>query len=129
MNNQGALSDTPAHEYLEVRSLFGRRRIIENDQRRYTVLTNSACQMSAADCMKQAMADLPWRLGKAQLVKTKPVACCHDELVLECIASEAPIAKRILEITMEEACNKILNRAVPCPVEGAYGSSWAEAKP
>jgi hypothetical protein len=28
-----------------------------------------------------------------------------------------------------DTCNKILNRAVPCPVEGAYGLSWAEAKP
>ena len=126
---QGAMADTPAHEYLEIRSLLGRRRIIEHDQRRYTVLTNAETQATAADCFKQAMADLPWRLGKAQLRKTRPVACIHDELVLESIESEAPIAKRVLEVTMEDACNKVLDRAVPCPVEGAYGVSWAEAKP
>ena len=126
---QGALSDTPAHEYLEVRSLFGRRRIIENDQRKYTVLTNSACQMSAADCMKQALADLPWRLGKAELRKTKPIACVHDELVLESIEAEAPIAKRVLEITMEDGCNQILKHAVRAPVEGDIGVSWSAAKP
>lgn len=126
---QGALADTPDHEYLEVRSLFGRRRIVEHDQRRYTVLTNSACQMSAADCMKQALADLPWRLGKAQLKRTKPVACVHDELVLQSIEAEAPIAKRVLEITMEEGCNTILKRAVPAPVQGGVGPTWATAKP
>lgn len=126
---QGRLADTPAHEHLEIRSLFGRRRIIEHDQRRYTVLTNAETQASAADAFKQALADLPWRIGKAQLRKTRPVACVHDELVLESVEAEAPIAKRVLEITMEDACNRILNRAVPCPVEGAYGDSWAEAKP
>jgi len=123
------LARTPGHEYLEVRSLFGRRRVVEHDQRRFTVLTNSETQMSAACCMKQALADLPWRLGKAQLRKTRPVACVHDEIVMESIEAEAPIATRILEITMEQACNQILNNAVPCPVEGARGLSWGEAKP
>ena len=110
---------------------LGRRRAIpdiddRNGQKRQLaerLAINSVVQGSAADLIKVAMVNLQHRIEEASL-PAKLLLQIHDELVVECPASEADrIAK-----TIEEAMTGAMELDVPLKVDVGVGKDWFEAK-
>ena len=83
---------------------------------------NTVVQGSAADLMKLAMLAVDRRLGAAGL-KAGIVLQIHDELLLDCPASETAVVAKLLVEEMRGAM--VLD--VPLEVSVHTGSNWAEA--
>ncbi|MDX8387432.1 MAG: DNA polymerase I [Ghiorsea sp.] len=83
---------------------------------------NAPLQGSAADIIKVAMINLQKRL-KEEMPEVRLIMQVHDELIVECAASDVDKASKIMKQTMEEA----VSLDVPLIADIAYGTSWFEA--
>ncbi len=120
-----------AREHGYVQTVLGRRRAIpdiddRNGQKRALaerLAINSVVQGSAADLIKVAMVNLQQRIEDESL-PAKLLLQIHDELVVECPASEAD---RIAQV-VEEAMTGAMDLRVPLKVDVGVGKHWFEAK-
>ena len=117
-----------ARESGEVRTMFGRRRLVpdlrsRNGQVRAAAeraTVNMPIQGTSADILKRAMIDLADRLPpSAPMILT-----VHDELVLETPADQADAVATLVRDRMSQAADL----AVPLTVDVGIGSNWMEAK-
>ena len=114
-----------------VTTLFGRRRNLpELKSSNFNIRSfgervalNTPIQGSAADIIKLAMLRVDEALRKNKL-KAKLILQVHDELIVECPASEAETVKRLLCEQMQA----VAELSVPLLAEAKCGASWYEAK-
>jgi DNA polymerase I len=89
---------------------------------------NAPVQGTAADGLKLALA-LLWE-RRSECPGAVPVLVCHDEIVVECDAEQAPGTKTWLEKAMAEGMDTVLNSTdeghVPVEVEGRIVRSWGD---
>lgn len=108
----------------EVRTVFGRRRLIEptaTEWDRFTALVNTPVQGGCADGIKRAMLDLQSRLPmKATIIST-----VHDEIIVECDEGDASSVSHIMRSTMCEQMAAIFP-CVPIEVEVGVCRTWGE---
>src|SRR5262249_32772942 len=113
-----------------VETLLGRRRKVPDlhsaDQRvrafAENATLNTPVQGSAAGIIKRAMIDLERALERSPL-HGRMLLQVHDELVLECPASELAETTELVKRCMEQA----VELAVPLKVDVGAGRSWLEA--
>lgn len=87
-----------------------------------TGLYNFPVQGTAADIIKQALADLMRQLRGSS---AKIVGMVHDEIILETLSDEAAGAATLLKETMERAGARYLTR-VPVVSDTIVADTWAE---
>jgi DNA polymerase-1 len=110
----------------ETRTLAGRRRL---GVTRFTEWVNAPVQGTGADGLKLALA-LLWE-RRAECPGAVPVACVHDEIVVEANEDEAEKVEAWLEKAMIDGMDDILNGPdvggprVPVKVETQIGKTWA----
>jgi DNA polymerase-1 len=102
----------------ETRTILGRRR---RDVAQFTELCNSPVQGSGADGLKLALA-LLWQ-RRHQIPSAVPVACSHDEVLLECAADDAEAVRGVLTEVMREGMSRVLTAVEPV-VEAGIFSDW-----
>ncbi|QQE11797.1 DNA polymerase I [Planctomycetota bacterium] len=120
-----------AEEHGYVKTIMGRQRSIayldsKNPQTRALgerLAINSVVQGSAADLIKIAMVNLQKRIEKEQL-PMKLLLQIHDELVIECAATDKSKMSDILTTEMENA----MQLSIPLKVDVGSGIDWYEAK-
>lgn len=123
-------SKKQARERGYAETIFGRRRPIPElksrnfNQRSFgeRVAMNMPIQGAAADIIKLAMVRADRRMRREGL-KARLILQVHDELVVECVKSDAEKAARILKEEMEGAAQLSL----PLTVDIKIGQNWAEA--
>jgi DNA polymerase I-like protein with 3'-5' exonuclease and polymerase domains len=114
------------HGETETRTLTGRRRV---GVMRFTEWVNAPVQGTGADGLKLALA-LLWE-RREECPGAVPVACVHDEIVVECDEDKAEKVKAWLEKAMIDGMDDILNGPdvggprVPVKVETQIGKTWA----
>jgi DNA polymerase-1 len=114
----------------EVRTLFGRRRLVpelnsKNGQIRQAAeraTTNMPIQGTAADIMKRAMIDVDRVL--APLPDVRMILTVHDELVFEVPRERADEVAHLVQETMQKA----VELKVPLTVDVGIGENWKDAK-
>ena len=114
-----------------VKTLFNRKRIIEElKNKNYLIRSsgermamNTPIQGTAADILKMAMIKLQNILDEKNL-NTKILVQVHDELVFDVPNNEVEIVIPIIRDTMEN----IYKMSVPLKVDIEYGKDWYEAK-
>jgi DNA polymerase-1 len=104
------------------RTLTGRWRDVAG-KRQYTEALNTPIQGMAADGMKLALAAL-WRAWTPELAGCFPVACVHDDLIIEAPALSAGAAQEWVVTAMKAGMGKLLKRA-PVAVESAICQNYA----
>jgi DNA polymerase-1 len=117
-----------ARESGEVRTMFGRRRLVpelrsRNGQIRAAaerVTVNMPIQGSAADILKRAMIDLAAALPPAAPM----ILTVHDELLIESPRDEADSVSALVRDRMEQAAEL----TVPLTVDVGIGENWMAAK-
>ena len=117
-----------ARERGEVRTLYGRRRLVpelrsRNGQVRAAAeraTVNMPIQGTAADILKRAMITLSGRLPPT----VSMILTVHDELVLEAPRDEADAAAALVRDTMSGAADL----RVPLTVDVGIGENWMAAK-
>lgn len=120
-----------ARETGRTETIFGRVRPIPGlSDRNHAVRANAErmamnapFQGSAADLIKRAMITLDTALSR-EIPSARLLLQVHDELVLECDATDADAAAALARRTMEGAASL----AVPLTVDVGRGATWAEAK-
>ena len=105
---------------LETRTLTGRRFL---GVRHFNVLLNIPVQGTGGDGLKLALARLFER--RDRLPSATPVACVHDEILVEVPLAEAEQARTWLTEQMIEAMRDIVGDKVPIEVETMLGKDWA----
>jgi DNA polymerase-1 len=116
-----------------VETLLGRRRYfpglrtqmnanLKNREEREAI--NAPIQGTAADIMKLAMLNIQPALQKEKL-NGRMILQVHDELVLECPASELEQTARVVQQVMENA----YPISIPLTTEARWGKNWDELKP
>lgn len=119
-----------ARKELEVRTMFGRRRLLpeiasSNVMQRIAaenMAVNTPIQGSAADIIKLAMLQVHKRLNEDGL-RARMLLQVHDELVLDVPREELEAAQTILKDCMENAAEL----RVPLEVTMGHGRNWLEA--
>jgi DNA polymerase-1 len=114
----------------EVRTLFGRRRLLEGLSsknrgevaRAERLAINTPIQGSAADLIKRAMLRADAQL-RAKVPEAKLLLQVHDELLVEVPEQSADVAIEVVRTAMEGAAEL----AVPLKVDHDYAKSWADA--
>ena len=117
-----------ARESGEVRTLFGRRRLVPELRSRNAQIraaaeraaVNMPIQGAAADILKRAMITLAGALPPS----TPMILTVHDELVLEAPRGEAGAAAALVRDTMSGAADL----RVPLTVDVGIGDDWMAAK-
>jgi DNA polymerase-1 len=110
----------------ETRTLTGRRRV---GVTKFTEWVNAPVQGTGADGLKLALALLWERRGECP--GAVPLACVHDEIVVECGEDEAEKVKAWLEKAMIDGMDEAINGPdvegprVPVEVETQVAKSWA----
>jgi DNA polymerase-1 len=104
----------------DVRTLAGRRCLLP-DKHFYGTRANYTVQGTGGDGIKLALALLWERRG--QCPGALPVLAVHDEIVIECEASQADAAAVWLKAAMEDAMRPWMS-PVPVVVDVAIGQSW-----
>ena len=127
------MEDTKAGAYRDgyVKTLMGRKRVIEELQNKNFMIRSSGERMAlntpiqgtAADILKKAMVDIYAEFNKRNL-KSKMLLQVHDELVFNVVNDELEEVKELVRDLMENA----YKLSVPLKVEIEYGSDWSEAK-
>ena len=127
------MEDTKAGAYRDgfVKTLMGRKRVIEELQNKNFMIRSSGERMAlntpiqgtAADILKKAMVDIYAEMNKRNL-KSKMLLQVHDELVFNVVNEELEEVKELVRDLMENA----YKLSVPLKVEIEYGSDWSEAK-
>ncbi len=126
---QGTIAEAKEKGYTT--TMYGRRRNIPELSAKNRVqmafgervAMNSPIQGSAADIIKIAMIRVYNALAEAG-IDAKLIMQVHDELIVECAADCADMAKEILIREMENAASL----AVPLTAEAGVGESWYDAK-
>jgi DNA polymerase-1 len=120
----------------EVRTLFGRRRLVpeltsKNGQIRAAaerVTVNMPIQGTAADILKRAMIDVHAALGarpaSRQVSPARMILTVHDELLFEVPRDEADAVAALVRERMEGAAAL----SVPLVVDVGIGENWKAAK-
>jgi DNA polymerase-1 len=109
----------------ETRTLAGRRR---TGVTKFTEWVNAPVQGTGADGLKLALAFL-WE-RRAECPGAVPVACVHDEILVECDEYEAEKVEAWLEKAMIDGMDRVLNGPdaedprVPVEVETQVAKSW-----
>jgi len=114
-----------------VRTLFNRKRVIEELQNKNFMIRqsgerialNTPIQGTSADIMKIAMVKI-FNEMKENNLKSKMLLQVHDELIFDVIDSEKKVLERIVKSNMEN-CVKL---DVPFKVSADYGTDWYETK-
>jgi len=115
------------HGETETRTLTGRRR---TGRMRFTEWVNAPVQGTGADGLKLALA-LLWE-RREECPGAVPVACVHDEILVECDEDETNKVEAWLEKAMIDGMEEVLNGPgvggprVPVEVETQIGKTWAE---
>ena len=110
----------------ETRTLTGRRR---TGVTKFTEWVNAPVQGTGADGLKLSLA-LLWE-RRAECPGAVPVACVHDEIVVECDEDKAEKVETWLKTAMIDGMDRVLNGPgvggprVPVEVETQIGESWA----
>ncbi len=120
-----------AYETGSVRTLFNRKRTIEElNNRNYMIRSsgerialNTPIQGTSADIIKKAMVRV-YEEFKKQDIKSKMVLQIHDELVIDTIKEEEKRVKEIVKMVMEN----VIELDVPLKVGIAQGKDLYEAK-
>lgn len=115
----------------EVQTLLGRRRAIpelgasDHATRSFgeRIAINTPIQGSAADLIKVAMIRLHGRFAEEK-VDAPLILQIHDELIVECLASEADGVAATMKDVMESA----MDLDVPIEVKTSRGRNWGELK-
>jgi DNA polymerase I len=89
---------------VETCALTGRRR---TNVEKLTDRLNAPVQGTAADGLKLAL-DLLWE-RRNECPEAVPLFVCHDEVVVECDAEQAPDVKAWLEKAMIESMAAVIN--------------------
>ncbi|MDD2505446.1 MAG: DNA polymerase I [Bacilli bacterium] len=118
-----------AKEYGTVRTLFNRKRVIEEiNNKNYMVRSagerialNTPIQGTSADIIKMAMVKINETLTKENL-KSKMLLQVHDELIFDVVLEE----KEKLEILVVDIMENIVKLKVPIKVGVDYGNNWYE---
>ena len=105
---------------LATRTLTGRRFL---GVRHFNVLLNIPVQGTGGDGLKLALARLFEH--RAQAPWAMPVACVHDEILVEAPLADAQAAQAWLTSHMVEAMREIVADRVPIAVEAVIGKNWA----
>ena len=131
--NHTWILDTKAGAYRDgfVKTLMGRKRVIEELQNKNFMIRSSGERMAlntpiqgtAADILKKAMVEIYAEMNKRNL-KSKMLLQVHDELVFNVVNEELEEVKELVRDLMENA----YKLSVPLKVEIEYGSDWSEAK-
>lgn len=119
-----------ARETGEVRTLFGRRRLVRDITAKNhavrsgaeRIAQNTPIQGSAADIMKRAMVRTAEAISREGM-QTRMLLTVHDELVFEVPEGERERLEPLVRSAMEGAAS--LN--VPLVVDGGWGDSWGKA--
>lgn len=114
-----------------VRTLFNRKRVIEELQNKNFMIRqsgerialNTPIQGTSADIMKIAMVKIFDEMNSKGL-KSKMLMQVHDELIFDVINEEKETLEEIVRRNME-TCVKL---SVPFKVSHDYGTDWYEAK-
>ena len=117
-----------ARESGEVRTMFGRRRLVpelrsRNGQIRAAaerMTVNMPIQGTAADILKRAMIDLDGALPPTALM----ILTVHDELLIEAARDEADAVAALVRHRMTRAADL----TVPLKVDVGIGENWMAAK-
>ena len=120
-----------AHKNGYVKTLFNRKRVIEELNNKNFLIRSSGERMAmntpiqgtAADILKMAMVELQNRIDKENL-NSKMLVQVHDELVFDVPENEVEIMKELIRDVMEN----IYKLDVPLKVDIEYGRTWYEAK-
>lgn len=110
----------------ETRTLTGRRRV---GVTRFTEWVNAPVQGTGADGLKLALA-LLWE-RREECPGAVPVACVHDEILVECDEDKDEKVETWLETAMIDGMDEVLNGPgsegprVPVEVETQVAKSWA----
>ena len=120
-----------AHKNGYVKTLFNRKRVIEElNNKNYLIRSsgermamNTPIQGTAADILKMAMVELQKRMDKESL-NSKMLVQVHDELVFDVPENEVEIMKELIRDVMEN----VYKLDVPLKVDIEYGRTWYEAK-
>ena len=115
------LQNSTSRKVKRLRTLSGRIRYFTRGYASLPNALNTPIQGTAADIIKQALADLPTKLSDT---KAQIVACIHDEIIIEVEMEQAETAKMILEKVMVKAGKHYLTD-VPIVVEATIADSWA----
>ena len=114
-----------------VTTLFGRRRYLpelssSNGMLRAfgeRVARNAPIQGTAADIIKLAMIKV-FETLKAQVPSASLILQVHDELIVECLETDAKKVSDILKAEMENA----VNLSVKLIADASFGKTWLESK-
>lgn len=120
-----------AHETGSVRTLFNRKRIInELSSKMYNIRAsgerialNTPIQGTAADIIKKAMVEI-YQKFKENNIKSKMILQVHDELIFDVYKEEKDIVKKIVTETMEN----VIKLKVPLHVSADFGTTWLDTK-
>ncbi len=120
-----------AHELGYVKTLFGRKRTIEElNNKNYMIrqtgeriALNTPIQGTSADIIKKAMVLVAREFEKRNL-KSKMIIQVHDELVFDTKKDEKEELIEIITNIMEH----ILDLKVPLKIDVEYGDNWYQAK-
>ena len=120
-----------AYEYGYVKTLYNRKRIIEElNNKNYMIRSagerialNTPIQGTAADIIKKAMV-LIYLEFKKENIKSKMLLQVHDELVFDCLNEEK---EKVLNIVKDKMEN-VIKLSVPIIISSDYGTNWYDAK-
>ena len=120
-----------AHENGYVKTLFGRKRVIDEiNNPNYIIKStgermamNTPIQGTSADIMKLAMIKVYNRFQK-EGITSKILLQVHDEIIVDVKKSELELVKKIIKEEMEN----VYALDVPLKVEIDTGINWYEAK-
>ena len=120
-----------AHDNGYVKTLFGRKRIIDeiNSSNFMTrnmgerMALNTPIQGTSADILKKAMIEI-YKEFKKQNIKSKMIIQVHDELLFDVYKEELDKVIEIIKTKMEN----IYKLNVPLEVSINYGKDWYQAK-
>ena len=120
-----------AHENGYVKTLFGRKRVIDEIKNPNYIIRstgermamNTPIQGTSADIMKMAMINVYNRFIK-EGITSKILLQVHDEIIVDVKNSELDLVKKIIKEEMEN----VYKLDVPLKVEIDTGINWYEAK-
>ena len=120
-----------AYENGYVKTLFNRKRVIDELKNKNYLIRSSGERMSlnapiqgtAADILKMAMIKIQDEIDKRNL-NTKMLVQVHDELVFDVPNNEVEEVSKLIKDIMEN----IYQLNVPLKVDIEYGKTWYEAK-
>jgi len=112
----------PNSETIDTRTLAGRRR---RNVWSFTQKVNSPVQGTAADGFKAALG-LLWQ-RRAQCPSARPVLLVHDEVVLECDATEVETTQAWLRTAVIDGLQPLL-ATVPADADVTSGPDWGHCQ-